>query len=82
MTLLNFGAKPNGMSFIVAGVFTLITILSVLYSLCIYLYRSRAIRNQKVAKYYDKWGPSALCLSLLVGVVLNFSFEGRERNLW
>jgi len=82
VTLLNFGAKPNGASFIVAGVFTLITIISVCYSLAIYLYRSQAIRNQKVARYYDKWGPSALCVSLLAGVLLNFSFEGRERNLW
>lgn len=82
VTLLNFGAKPNSTSFIVAGVFTLITIVSVCYSLGIYLYRSQAIRNQKVAKYYDKWGPSILCVSLFAAVVLNFSFEGRERNLW
>lgn len=82
VTLLNFGTKPTTASFIVAGVFTLLTVLSVCYSLYTYLYRSQAIRNQKVARYYDKWGPSVLGVSLLFAVLLNFGFEGRQRNLW
>ncbi len=82
MTLLNFGSKPNAISFLVAGVFTLLAILALLYSVGIYLYRSKAIRTRKAAKFYDKWGPTALCLSLFVAVALNFAFEGRERNVW
>jgi hypothetical protein len=49
----------------------------------IYIYRSSAIRTRKAsAKYYDKWGPSALCVALFVAVLLNFGFEGRRREYW
>lgn len=82
VTLLNFGSKPTTASFIVAGVFTLLAILSLLYSVVIYLYRSKAIRTRRAAKFYDKWGPSALCASLFIAVLLNFAFEGREREYW
>ncbi|KAL0781333.1 hypothetical protein CaCOL14_002668 [Colletotrichum acutatum] len=82
VTLLNFGSKPTPMSFIVAGVFTLLAIMSLCYSVVIYLYRSNAIRNRKAAKFYDKWGPSALCASLFIAVLLNFAFEGNAREYW
>ncbi|KAI0394849.1 SPX-domain-containing protein [Xylariaceae sp. FL0594] len=81
-TLLNFGGKPSTMSFVAAGVFTFVAILALCYSVGIYLYRSKAIRERKVIKYYDRIGPSALCVALLAGVVLNFAFEGKERSLW
>jgi uncharacterized membrane protein YidH (DUF202 family) len=82
VTLLNFGSHPTRTSFWIAGLFTLLAILSLLYSVTIYLYRSRWIRNRKAAKYYDRWGPSVLCISLFVAVALNFGFEGREREFW
>ncbi|KAK8049659.1 VTC domain-containing protein [Apiospora phragmitis] len=82
VTLLNFGTKPSLVSFIVAGVFTLLAILALCYSVAIYLYRSGAIRERKAAKFYDKWGPSVLCVSLFIAVGLNFVFEGREREMW
>lgn len=56
--------------------------MSLVYSVIIYLYRSRSIRNRKAAKFYDKWGPSVLCGALFVAVALNFGFEGKERDLW
>lgn len=56
--------------------------MSLLYSVTIYLYRSRWIRNRKAAKYYDRWGPTILCVSLFVAVAINFGFEGREREFW
>ncbi|KAH8891911.1 SPX-domain-containing protein [Thozetella sp. PMI_491] len=82
VTLLNFGTKPNGASFLVAGVFTLLAILSLAYSVGIYLYRSEAIRTRKAARYYDKWGPSVLCAALFVAVALNFAFKGHEQKFW
>ncbi|KAK1636873.1 VTC domain-containing protein [Colletotrichum phormii] len=82
VTLLNFGSKPTPMAFVVAGVFTLLAIMSLCYSVVIYLYRSNAIRNRKAAKFYDKWGPSALCASLFIAVLLNFAFEGNAREYW
>ena len=82
VTLLNFGTSTNSLSFMVAGIFTLLAILSLCYSVGIYLYRSSAIRNRRNIKYYDRWGPSALAISLFVAVALNFAFEGREREYW
>lgn len=83
VTLLNFGTKRGGMpSFIAATAFTLLAVISLLYSVGVYLYRSNAIRSRKAARYYDKLGPSALCGALFVAVLLNFLFEGRSRGLW
>ncbi|KAF4123987.1 SPX domain-containing protein involved in vacuolar polyphosphate accumulation [Geosmithia morbida] len=81
-TLLNFGQYPSRTAFFVSGVFTFLAILSLAYSVVIYLYRSQAIRNRKAARYYDKWGPSVLCVSLLIAVAIDFAFEGRERQIW
>ncbi len=74
MTLLNFGPKPTVASFVVAGAFTLLAFLSLSYAVGVYLYRSKAIRTRKVARYYDKWGPSALCGCLFLAIGLNFAF--------
>ncbi|CAJ2501222.1 Uu.00g040750.m01.CDS01 [Anthostomella pinea] len=82
VTLLNFGSKPNKLSFIVAGIFTLLAILALCYSVAIYLYRSKGIRERQVIKYYDRLGPTILCGALFMGVALNFAFEGRDRQLW
>ncbi|KAG5921783.1 hypothetical protein E4U42_005712 [Claviceps africana] len=82
ITLLNFGAHPTRTSFWISGLFTLLAIMSLCYSIGIYLYRSKSIRNRKAARFYDKWGPSALCLLLFFAVALNFAFEGKERRVW
>jgi SPX domain protein involved in polyphosphate accumulation/uncharacterized membrane protein YidH (DUF202 family) len=82
VTLLNFGPSPTLTSFWISGIFTLLAILSLCYSVGIYFYRSRAIRNRKAAKYYDRWGPSVLCGALFVAVAINFVFEGREKSRW
>ncbi|KAI8635484.1 SPX-domain-containing protein [Xylariaceae sp. FL1651] len=82
VTLLNFGEKPSRISFVAAGVFTLLAVLALCYSVGIYLYRSKGIRERKVIKYYDRIGPTILCVALFAGVALNFAFEGRDRSLW
>ncbi|KAL2200065.1 VTC domain-containing protein [Corynascus similis CBS 632.67] len=83
VTLLNFGTEQgNKASFVAAGAFTVLALLSLCYSVVIYLYRSKAIRERRVARYYDKVGPSVLCVALFVAVALNFAFEGRNRGLW
>ncbi|ETS87280.1 hypothetical protein PFICI_01108 [Pestalotiopsis fici W106-1] len=82
VTLLNFGVKPTKTSFIVSGIFTLLAIMSLCYSVGIYLYRSSAIRERRVVKYYDRWGPTTLCVALFIAVALNFVFEGKERRFW
>jgi hypothetical protein len=82
-TLLNFGEKPTPASFVAAAAFTVLALLSLCYSVGTYLYRSNAIRTRKAgARFYDRWGPTALCVAVVVALVLNFAVEGRERDLW
>ncbi|KAI2473677.1 SPX-domain-containing protein [Annulohypoxylon bovei var. microspora] len=81
VTLLNFGT-PTKISLLVSGLFTLLAIMSLCYSVGIYLYRSKGIRERRAIKYYDRMGPTVLCSALFVGVVLNFAFEGRDREFW
>lgn len=81
--MLNFGSKPHGAAFAAAGAFTLLAILCLLYSVGIYLYRSKAIRTRRAsAKFYDRWGPDVLCGALLIAVSLNIGFETRKRGWW
>lgn len=80
-TLLNFGSKPTTMSFVAAGVFSLVAILSLIYSVVTYLYRSQAIRTRRAIKYHDKYGPTILCAALFVAIVLNAVFELKSRDL-
>ncbi|KAK4157850.1 vacuolar transporter chaperone 4 [Chaetomidium leptoderma] len=83
VTLLNFSTQHgNTASFVAAGAFTLLALLSLCYSVVIYLYRSSAIRTRRVAQYYDQWGPNVLCGALFVAVALNFAFEGKNRAFW
>jgi uncharacterized membrane protein YidH (DUF202 family) len=79
-TLLNFGAKPTTISFIASGMFSIVAILALLYSVGIYLYRSRAIRQRQAIKYHDQYGPTALCAALFIAIVLNAGFELRSRH--
>ena len=74
-TLLNFGAKPSRLSFLAAGLFSIVAILALLYSVGIYLYRSQSIRMRKAIKYHDSYGPTILCIALFIAVALNAIFE-------
>ncbi|KAK6581848.1 hypothetical protein PZA11_005545 [Diplocarpon coronariae] len=82
VTVLNFGEKPTRSSFIAAFAFTAVAILSLLYSVGIYLYRSQAIRGRRAIKYHDAFGPTVLCCTLFVAIVLNAWWEVGERGLW
>ncbi|KAK4165779.1 vacuolar transporter chaperone 4 [Cladorrhinum sp. PSN259] len=83
VTLLNFSTKQgNRASFVAAGAFTLLAIVSLCYAVGIYLYRGKAIRSRRAAQFYDKLGPTVLCSAMFVAVALNFAFEGGRRDMW
>jgi hypothetical protein len=81
VTLLNFGAKPSPASFIASGIFTVLAIVALIYSVGTYLYRAKAIRARKAVKYHDKYGPTVLCGALFLAVILNAVFELKNRNI-
>ena len=78
--LLNFGADsvhPHKarIALYSAWSFTVAAVLSLGYSLFIYLWRIGKIKKRRAVRYHDKWGPTALCCLLGVSVALNMFFN-------
>ena len=79
-TLVNFG---DGVSLASAAGFTVTALAAMVYSLVLYLWRVDKIRNRRAVTYHDRWGPSALCVLLLVSVAVNIGlrFGGRGKGI-
>lgn len=71
-TLLNFGDE---LAFAAAWAFTIIACLALLYSVGLYLWRVRKIRERRAVVYHDKWGPTLLCIGLLAAVAVSFGYR-------
>lgn len=67
--LLNFGDKVGRIS---AGLFTFLSMGTMIYALVTYHWRASAIRTRGSGPYDDRIGPTLLCFFLLVAVVINF----------
>ena len=77
-TLLNFG---DDISLYSAWGFTIVACAALLYSMGLYLWRVQMIRKRRAVRYHDRFGPSLLCLGLLVAVAVNFGLRlGREET--
>jgi len=74
-TLLNFG---DAASLAGAWAFTILACGSLVYSMGLYLWRAKAIRERKAVNYHDSWGPTVLCLGLLVAVAVSFGLRLRD----
>ena len=75
-TLLNFGDRPAILYSAIA--FTVVACAGLLYSLGLYLWRVKMIRERRAVRYYDKWGPTILCLGLFAAVCVNFGLTARK----
>ncbi|KAI7225729.1 SPX-domain-containing protein, partial [Hortaea werneckii] len=71
-TLLNFG---DTISLASAWAFTVVAVVSLFYSLGLYLWRVSAIKSRRAVDYHDRWGPSALCFLLLIAVAISFAYR-------
>lgn len=67
--LLNFGDRVGRLS---AGLFTFIAMATMVYALVTYHWRASAIRRRGSGPYDDRFGPTVLCLFLLLAVIVNF----------
>ena len=78
-TLLNFGDEASLVS---AWGFTVVACAALLYSVVVYYLRVQMIRNRRasISRYYDKWGPTLLCMGLLAATIVNFVFKVREEG--
>jgi hypothetical protein len=52
--------------------------------MAIYLWRVDNIKKRRAVSYHDKWGPSFLCVGLVIAVGISFGYrfaEGGEGGL-
>jgi SPX domain protein involved in polyphosphate accumulation/uncharacterized membrane protein YidH (DUF202 family) len=76
-TLLNLG---DSVSLLSAWGFTIVACCALLYSVSTYYMRVQMIRNRRasLSRYYDKWGPTMLCVMLLAATFVNFAFKIKQ----
>ncbi|KAF6759887.1 VTC domain-containing protein [Ephemerocybe angulata] len=78
-TLLNFVPANDQKGLISAAFFTLCSLLSIAYSAGIFLYRSKMLRERSAeGLYYDKWGPTILCLVFFLAMAVNVGLRFSE----
>ncbi|KAG8912511.1 vacuolar transporter chaperone, partial [Tulasnella sp. 417] len=82
-TLLNFNDGHDRTGLICASIFTLAALVAILYSCIIFVRRALALRKREgvvTGVYYDKWGPTILCLILGGAIVTNVGM--RMAEIW
>lgn len=70
--LLNFG---DAISLYAAFGFTITSVIAILYSLCLYLWRVRMTKKRRAVSYHDIWGPTGLCVVLFASVAVSFALR-------
>ncbi|KAI1796080.1 vacuolar transporter chaperone 1 [Ganoderma leucocontextum] len=75
--LLNFGDKVGKIS---AAMFSVVAMGVMVYALWTYHWRAHSIRHGGRGPYDDRVGPTILCVSLLVAIVINFVLRFMEPN--
>ncbi|KAF2101969.1 SPX-domain-containing protein [Rhizodiscina lignyota] len=70
--LLNFG---DDVSLASAWAFTIVADLALLYSLGIYVWRVQMIKGRRAVRYHDRFGPTILCLGLLISMAISFGYR-------
>jgi len=71
-TLLNFIEPGDTHGLIAAAMFTFAALLTMAYSTIVFVYRSLKLRTRSAeGLYYDKWGPSLLCVVLVAALATN-----------
>ncbi|KAI6155231.1 SPX-domain-containing protein [Pisolithus tinctorius] len=71
-TLLNFIPPEDTRGLISAALFTVAALLAIAYSAIVFLYRALRLRARSAeGLYYDKYGPTILCIVLFMALATN-----------
>jgi len=76
--LLNFIPPGDTVGIFSAGCFTVTALIAIAYSGFMYIYRIKKMQQRKAIDYHDKWGPTALCVSLLASILVNLVLRLKE----
>ncbi|KAJ4477406.1 SPX-domain-containing protein [Lentinula aciculospora] len=78
-TLLNFTSPEDSRGLISAALFTLCALIAIAYSAAVFVYRSYRLRAKRAeGLYYDKYGPTLLCITLAAAMVVNIGLRVGE----
>jgi hypothetical protein len=78
-TLLNFVHPDDRLGLIGAAMFTVCALLAIAYACGIFIYRVVRLRKRRAeGMYYDRYGPTALCVVLLASLVVNLGTRVAE----
>ena len=70
--LLNFVPSDDSRGLIGAWCFTFAALLSIAYSAILFVFRSLRLRARRAeGLYHDKYGPTGLCLVVIVALATN-----------
>ncbi|TIA92565.1 hypothetical protein E3P81_01319 [Wallemia ichthyophaga] len=72
VALVNFTSTADRTGVVSAALFTFAALASIAYSAISFVWRALKIRKREAVSYYDKVGPSALCVFMLIAVMVNF----------
>lgn len=79
--MINYSKPGDRVGLIVSGLFTIVSLVCIAYSGIIYVVRSLKIRSRQASNvYFDAYGPSFLCATLLAVTIVNFVLRYRETN--
>jgi len=73
--LLNFGDRVGKIS---AALFSFVAMAIMVYALYTYHWRAASIRRGGRGPYDDRFGPTVLCIALLIAVIVNFVLRFTE----
>ncbi|KAH7913594.1 VTC domain-containing protein [Hygrophoropsis aurantiaca] len=75
-TLLNFIPPDDPKGLISAALFTFAALLAIAYSAVIFVYRALRLRSRSAeGLYYDKYGPTILCIVLFAALATNIGLR-------
>jgi Vacuolar transporter chaperone len=78
-TLLNFVPANDTRGLISAAFFTFCSLLAIAYSAGIFVYRSYRLRERSAeGLYYDKYGPTVLCVFFFLAMATNLGLRWSE----
>lgn len=79
VTMINYSNDKIGL--IVSGLLTVVSLLCIAYSGIIYVWRVSKLKKKETSNaYFDKYGPSFLCVILLIATLINFILRFTESH--
>jgi hypothetical protein len=73
--LYNAAGQANGVARMLAVVYTLVALFTLLWGYGIYMYRNSLIRQRSGKDFDNRFGPVVVCLGLIIALCLNFGFK-------